>query len=38
MCDNELTNNPRLGTSDLPFTTHVDGGDGLSQRPPRWWR
>lgn len=38
MCDNELTNNPRLGTADLPFTTHVDGGDGLSQRPPRWWR
>ncbi len=38
MCDNELTNNPRLGTSDPPFLTHVDGGDGLSRRPPRWWR
>ena len=38
MCDNELTNNPRLGTADLPFTTHVDNGDSLSQRPPRWWR
>ncbi len=38
MGDNELTNNPRLGSADLPFTTHVDGGDGLSQRPPRWWR
>jgi hypothetical protein len=38
MCDNELTNNPRLGTADPPFLTHVDGGDGLSQRPPRWWR
>jgi hypothetical protein len=38
MCDNELTNNPRLGTADLPFTTHVDGGDGLSLRPARWWR
>lgn len=38
MCDNELTNNPRLGTADPPFLTHVDGGDGLSQRPARWWR
>jgi hypothetical protein len=38
MCDNELTNNPRLGSADLPFLTHVDGGDGLSVRPPRWWR
>jgi hypothetical protein len=38
MCDNELTNNPRLGTADLPFITHVDGGDGLSERPTRWWR
>jgi hypothetical protein len=38
MADNELTNNPRLGSADLPFTTHVDGGDGLSTRPPRWWR
>jgi hypothetical protein len=38
MCDNELTNNPRLGTADLPFVDHVDAGDGLSQRPERWWR
>lgn len=38
MCDNELTNNPRLGSADPPFLTHVDGGDGLSTRPPRWWR
>jgi hypothetical protein len=38
MCDNELTNNPRLGTAELPFLLHVDGGDGLSQRPERWWR
>jgi hypothetical protein len=38
MCDNELTNNPRLGTSDPPFLLYVDGGDGLSTRPPRWWR
>ena len=30
MADNELTNNPRLGTADPPFLTHVDGGDGLS--------
>lgn len=37
-CDNELTNNPRRGTADLPFLTHVDGGDGLSTRPARWWR
>ena len=35
MCDNELTNNPRLGTADLPFLNHVDGGDGLSTRPAR---
>jgi hypothetical protein len=38
MADNELTNNPRLGTAALPFVTHVDAGDGLSQRPSRWWR
>ncbi|MBA2281972.1 MAG: hypothetical protein H0W25_12185 [Acidimicrobiia bacterium] len=38
MCDNELTNNPRLGTATLPFVDHVAAGDGLSLRPPRWWR
>lgn len=37
-CDNELTNNPRLGAADPPFLQWVDGGDGLSTRPPRWWR
>jgi hypothetical protein len=28
-CDNELTNNPRLGTETPPFLMYVDGGDGL---------
>lgn len=37
-CDNELTNNPRLGVAMPPFPQWVDGGDGLSTRPPRWWR
>jgi hypothetical protein len=28
-CDNELTNNPRLGTETPRFLMYVDGGDGL---------
>jgi len=28
-CDNELTNNPRLGTAAPPFLLDVDGGEGL---------
>jgi hypothetical protein len=34
-CDNELTNNPRLGTTPPPFLQFVDGGDGLSPHPSR---
>ena len=34
-CDNELTNNPRLGTAPPPFLQFVDGGDGLSVHPSR---
>lgn len=34
-CDNELTNNPRLGTENPPFPLYVTDGDGLSDRPLR---
>lgn len=37
-CDNELTNNPRLGSAWPPFTQYVAGGDGLSARPDRPYR
>jgi hypothetical protein len=37
-CDNELTNNPRLGTAMPPFTQYVMSGDGLSDPVPRPYR
>jgi hypothetical protein len=32
-CDNELTNNPRLGRETPKFLMYVDGGDGLRPFP-----
>lgn len=37
-CDNELTNNPRLGSAMPPFTQYVAASDGLSARPERPYR
>lgn len=37
-CDNELTNNPRLGTAMPPLVQYVTDGDGLSERIPRTYR
>jgi hypothetical protein len=37
-CDNELTNNPRLGSALPPHPLHVASTDGLSDCPPRPFR
>ena len=37
-CDNELTNNPRLGNEMPPHPLYVTAGDGLSDRPARHFR
>jgi hypothetical protein len=36
-CDNELTNNPRLGTAAPKFLLEVDGGTGLRPFPEPGW-
>jgi len=36
-CDNELTNNPRLGTAMPKFLLEVDGGEGLRPFPAQRW-
>ena len=37
-CDNELTNNPRLGLAFPLFPLYVTDGDGLSDQPTRTFR
>jgi hypothetical protein len=37
-CDNELTNNPRLGLAQPAFPQYVTAGDGLSDRVARPFR